>query len=386
MINKKVKNLTASVTLAITLEFNLLKARGVDVIGFCSGEPDFDTPKHIKEAAKKSIDEGFTKYTSPSGMLELKKAVCDKLKRENNLDYSPDQIIISNGGKQAISNTMKALLDKGDEVIIPVPYWVSYPEEVKLNGGTPVFCKTNNMRITADLIRKKITDKTKILILNSPNNPTGVVCSKNELRKIAELAIENNIIIISDEVYEHFTYDGKKHYSIASLSDEVKNITITINSVSKTYAMTGWRIGYSAGPENVIKAMASIQSHETSNPCSIAQKAAFEALKGPQDDVRKMKREFNKRRKIIVKELNKIEGIKCHLPEGAFYAFPNIRGTGMKSLEFCKLLLKEAKVAAIPGISFGADNNIRLSYASPLEDIKKGVERIRNFVTEKITD
>ncbi len=377
MISEKAKNITASITLAISAKFNQMKKEGVDVIGFGAGEPDFDTPDNIKEAAKKAIDEGFTKYTAASGTPELKKAVCDKFKRENNLDYSPDQIIISNGGKQILSNIMKAVLNKGDEVIIPVPYWVSYPEEVKLSGGVPIFCETDKLKIKADLIKKQISERTKILILNSPNNPTGAICDKEEIEKISELAVEKNFLVISDEVYEHFIYNGKKHYSIATFGEEIKKLTITVNAVSKTYSMTGWRIGYSAGPLDIIKAMSSIQSHETSNPCSIAQKAALEALTGSQESIAKMKQEFDKRRKVMVECLNNIKGIHCQMPEGAFYAFPDISETGMKSMEFCERLLEEAKVAVIPGIGFGADNNVRLSYATSMEDIKKGIERIK---------
>ncbi len=377
MISEKAKNITASITLAISAKFNQMKKEGVDVIGFGAGEPDFDTPDNIKEAAKKAIDEGFTKYTAASGTPELKKAVCDKFKRENALDYSPDQIIISNGGKQILSNIMKAVLNKGDEVIIPVPYWVSYPEEVKLGGGVPIFCETDKLKIKADLIKKQISERTKILILNSPNNPTGAICDKEEIEKISELAVEKNFLVISDEVYEHFIYNGKKHYSIATFGEEIKKLTITVNAVSKTYSMTGWRIGYSAGPLDIIKAMSSIQSHETSNPCSIAQKAALEALTGSQESIAKMKQEFDKRRKVMVECLNNIKGIHCQMPEGAFYAFPDISETGMKSMEFCERLLEEAKVAVIPGIGFGADNNVRLSYATSMEDIKKGIERIK---------
>lgn len=377
MISEKAKNITASITLAISAKFNQMKKEGVDVIGFGAGEPDFDTPDNIKEAAKKAIDEGFTKYTAASGTPELKKAVCGKFKRENALDYSPDQIIISNGGKQILSNIMKAVLNKGDEVIIPIPYWVSYPEEVKLSGGVPIFCETDKLKIKADLIKKQISERTKILILNSPNNPTGAICDKEEIEKISELAVEKNFLVISDEVYEHFIYNGKKHYSIATFGEEIKKLTITVNAVSKTYSMTGWRIGYSAGPLDIIKAMSSIQSHETSNPCSIAQKAALEALTGSQESIAKMKQEFDKRRKVMVECLNNIKGIHCQMPEGAFYAFPDISETGMKSMEFCERLLEEAKVAVIPGIGFGAANNVRLSYATSMEDIKKGIERIK---------
>jgi aspartate aminotransferase len=380
MLSKKANNITPSITLAISSKFKEMKAAGEDVVGFGAGEPDFDTPENIKEAAKKAIDEGFTKYTPVSGTIELKKAICEKFKRENDINYSIEEVIVSNGGKQILSNIMKAVLNEGDEVIIPSPYWVSYPEEVKLAGGVPVFCETDDLKVTAELIEKKISEKTKILIINSPSNPSGAVCSREELEKIAKLVVEKEILVISDEVYEHFIYDGKEHCSIASFGDEIRKRTLTVNAVSKTYSMTGWRIGYCGGSKEIINAMSAIQSHEASNPCSIAQKAAVEALNGSQESVKEMKNEFELRRKILVDGLNEIEGIKCEMPEGSFYAFPNISGTGMKSMEFAEKFLEEKKVAVIPGISFGFDYNIRLSYAVSIEDIKKGLERINEFM------
>jgi len=380
MLSKKAKNITPSVTLSISSRFKEMKDSGEDVVGFGAGAPDFDTPENIKEAAKSAIDEGFTKYTAVSGILELKKAICEKFERENGICYSVDEVIVSNGGKHILSNIMKAVLDEGDEVIIPVPYWVSYPEEVKLAGGVPVFCETEDLKVRADLIGEKISDKTKLVIINSPNNPSGVVCSREELEKIAKLVVEMGILVISDEVYEHFIYGDKKHYSIASFGEEIKERALTVNAVSKTYSMTGWRIGYCGGPKEIIKAMGAIQSHETSNPCSISQKAAVEALTGSQEGVDKMRQEFDNRRKFMVDGLNKIPGISCLIPEGAFYVFPDISGTGMKSVEFCDGLLDSEGVAAIPGIGFGSDNNIRLSYAVSMEDIEKGLQRISEFI------
>jgi len=382
MLSKKVQNIKPSVTLSISSKFNEMKKAGEDVVGFGAGAPDFDTPDNIKEAAKSAIEEGFTKYTAVSGITELKEAICEKFEKENRVFYSVEEIIVSNGGKQVLSNIMKAVLDEGDEVIIPVPYWVSYPEQVKLAGGVPVFCETDDLKVRADLIREKISDKTKILIINSPNNPSGIVCSREELEKIAKLVVEKDILVISDEVYEHFIYGDKKHYSIASFGEDIKERTFTVNAVSKTYSMTGWRIGYCGGPKEIIKAMTAIQSHETSNPCSISQKAAVEALVGSQESVAEMKGEFEKRRNVIVEGLNKIPGVSCLVPEGAFYVFLDISGTGIKSKEFCEKLLDSEGVAVIPGAGFGADNYVRLSYAVSMEDIEEGLERIGKFVQE----
>ncbi len=379
MLSEFAKNITPSITLAITAKANQLKKEGVDVVGFGAGQPDFDTPQNIKDAAKKAIDDGFTKYTPASGIPELKKAVCDKFKRDNNLEYSPNQIVIGNGGKHILINVFRAMINEGDEVIIPVPYWVSYPEQVKLCGGVPVFCPTRDLKLKAQDVEGIITDKTKMIIINSPSNPTGAVFEKEELEKIAKLCVEKNIYIISDDVYEFFLYDGETFTSMANLGEDVKRITFIVNAVSKSYAMTGWRIGYCAGPADAIKAMGSIQSHQTSNPCSIAQKAALEAITGPQDSIKVMWEEFDKRRKYMVERLNKMKGVKCAVPKGAFYAFPDISGTGLKSMEFCDKLLTEKNVAAVPGIGFGADNFMRLSYATSMENIKKGLDRMEEF-------
>ena len=379
MLSNRAKNIAPSVTLAITAKAKQMKKEGIDVVGFGAGEPDFDTPDNIKEAAKKAIDEGFTKYTPVPGIPELREAVAKKFQKENNLAYAPDQIIVSNGGKHTLYNIMLAILDKGDEVIIPVPYWVSYEEQVKLAEGKAVFCNTDNFKIKADLIAEKVTPKTKLLILNSPNNPSGAVCDNNELKKIADLAVEKNFYVVSDEVYEKLIYDGNEHVSIASLNNEIYKRTITVNAVSKTYSMTGWRIGYCAGPADLIKGMSNVQSHTTSNPCSIAQKAALEALNGPQEKAAEMIKAFDERREFMFKRLNEIKGIKCSKPEGAFYCFPDISGTGLKSMEFTEKLLEQEKVAVVPGKDFGNDNCVRLSYATSMENIKKGLDRIEKF-------
>lgn len=381
-ISKKVQNIVPSLTLAITTKAKEMKKQGKDVISFGAGEPDFDTIKHIKNFAKKAIDEGFTKYTSTSGIIELKEAIAKKLYEENNLRYSPKQILVSNGAKQAIFNIIFSLIDEEDEVIIPVPYWVSYVEMVKLAGGKPVLLKTKNFKINIYDLQKSITNKTKLLILNSPNNPTGVVYEEKELKEIAKICVKHKIAVISDEVYEKLIY-GKKHISIASLNSEIYNLTITINGFSKTYAMTGWRIGYAAGPEEVIKAATKIQDHLTSNPCSISQKAALSALIGPQDHIQKMIFEYKKRRDFMVDCLNRIEGVYASRPDGAFYVFVDVSKLYNQevpnSVKFCEKLLEDAYVAAIPGEAFGDDRFIRLSFATSMDNIKRGMERFKKF-------
>jgi len=372
------KHIEPSLTLSITAKAKKMKKEGIDVIGFGAGEPDFDVPENIKKAAKDAIDSGKSKYTAVEGIEELKQAIVDKFRRENNISYTTKEVMASNGGKHVLTNIFTALIDRKDEVIIPVPYWVSYAEQIKLADGIPVFCDTDNFQIKADLIENKLAKKTKMIIINSPNNPSGAVIEDDELRKIAELAVKNNIYIVSDEVYEHFVYD-KKHTSIASFNDKIKDLTLTVNSASKTYAMPGWRIGYCGGPEEIITAMTDIQSQQASNPNSVAQYACAEALNGNQKFIADMKNEFRKRRDLIVNELNKIGGISCRMPDGAFYAFADISKTGLRSMEFSDRLLAEAKVAVVPGIAFGDDRYIRLSYATSMENIKKGVERIREF-------
>jgi len=381
-LSKRIENISPSLTLSITAKAKEMKKQGLDVVSFGAGEPDFDTMLHIKADAKKAIDEGFTKYTPTSGINELKEAICQKLYQDNNLRYSPKEILVSNGAKQALFNLIVALVDQGDEVIIPVPYWVSYVEMVKFAQGIPVFLPTDNGKIDPKKLEEKITPKTKLLILNSPNNPTGSVLEKDELKKIAEVCVRYNIAVISDEIYEKLIY-GKKHFSIASFNTKIKNLTIVVNGVSKSYAMTGWRIGYAAGPEEVIKAATRLQDHSTSNPSSISQKAALSALTGPQDHIPKMVYEFKKRRDFMLSQLKQIKNIYPITPYGAFYIFINVSQLYNQqingSLKFCEKLLEDAYVAAIPGVGFGDDRFIRFSFATGMENIKRGLERFAKF-------
>ncbi len=392
IISTRVRELSPSITLAISAKAKQMLAEGIDVIGFGAGEPDFDTPQSIKEAGIAAINAGFTKYTADSGIPELKEVICEKFKRDNNLDYEPSQILISCGAKHSLFNAIFALCDEGEEVIIPAPYWVSYEEQVKMAGATPVIItntlEENDFKLTGELFQQAITPKTKLLILNSPCNPTGAVYEKEELDELAGIAVENGIYIIADEVYEYLIYDGREHISIASLNPKIKDLTITINAVSKAYSMTGWRIGYAAGPKEIISAMSNIQSHSTSNPTSISQKAALAALQGSQECVAEMVNEFCKRRKVTVDGLNEIKGFRCVMPKGAFYAFPNISGTfGLKlngkpidnSFALAEILLDKTRVAVVPGDAFGAPNYIRLSYATSLENIKEGIKRIKEI-------
>jgi aspartate aminotransferase len=387
-LSKRIQTLNPSITLSITARAKEMKKQGLDVVSFSAGEPDFDTMINIKEAAKRAIDEGFTKYTSTSGLTELKEAICAKFRRDNWLDYEPKNIIVSTGAKQSLFNMVLVLVDPGDEVIIPLPSWVSYEEIVKIAEGKCVFAKpSKGLKIDSEDLEKYITPKTKMLILNSPSNPTGAIYDEKELKKIAAVCLRHDIIILSDEIYEKLIYDGKKHVSIASVGEKMKDHVIVVNGVSKTYAMTGWRIGYAAGPEEVIKAATRLQDHTTSNPNSIAQKATLEALNGPQDHVQKMVYEYKKRRDLMVKKLNLIKGIKADTPDGAFYVFADVSsfyGSEIKgSVEFCQKLLDEAYVAVIPGAAFGDDKSIRLSYATGQEHINRGLERLQRFC-EKI--
>lgn len=386
--SKRSQSIKPSPTLSIDAKAKALKASGEDIINFGVGEPDFDTPENIKESAIKAIKDGFTRYTPVGGIDELKDAIIEKFKRDNNLSYDRSEIIVSCGAKHSLYNIAQALFNPGDEVIIPAPYWVTYPDQVILNDAMPIIVKTyekDSFRITPDLIMANVSKRTKALILNSPSNPTGLAYDKKSLEGIAELAIKHDFYIISDEIYEKLTYDGFKHVSIASLGEEIKQRSIVVNGLSKSYAMTGWRIGFSAGPREVISAMTKIQSQSTSNPTSIAQKAAVEALKGRQDFIPRMVAEFEKRRDYIIERLNNIKGIRCIKPIGAFYAFPNVsyyygkRGEGItinSSLDLSTYLIEKAKVAVVPGSAFGDDNYIRLSYATSMENIKKGLDRI----------
>ena len=385
-LSKRAINLTPSLTLSITAKAKEMKKQGLDVVSFSAGEPDFDTMFHIKEAAKKAIDEGFTKYTASSGITELKEAVCAKFRRDNWLDYEPNQIIVSTGAKQSLFNMIMVLVNPGDEVIVPVPYWVSYEEMVKIAEGKCVFLKTSNFKINPQNLEKAITPKTKMLILNSPGNPTGVVYDEKELKQIAAICLKHNLYVLSDEVYEKIIY-GKKHISIASVNEKIKKLAIVVNGVSKSYAMTGWRIGYAAAEEEIIRAAGRLQDHTTSNPCSIAQKAALAALNGPEDHMEKMVYEYKKRRDFMVDRLNRIDGMIASRPDGAFYVFANVSkfySDEVKgSLVFCKKLLEDAYVAVIHGVAFGDDHFIRLSFATGMEHIRRGLERIGKFC-EKI--
>lgn len=381
-LSKRALAINPSLSMSINAKAKEMKKQGLDVVSFAAGEPDFDTMFHIKEAAKKAIDEGFTHYTSTSGIIELKEAVCAKLRRDNWLDYEPKNIIVSTGAKQCLFNIIMVLIDPEDEVIIPTPYYLSYEEMVKIAEGKCIFLKTNNFKINPQDLEKAITQKSKMLILNSPSNPTGVVYDEKELKQIASICLKHNIYILSDEIYEKIIY-GKKHVSIASVNEKIKKLVIVVNGVSKSYAMTGWRIGYAAAEEEIIKAAARLQDHTTSNPTSISQKAALAALEGPEDHVAKMVYEYKKRRDFMVDRLSRIDGIISSRPDGAFYIFANISrfyGPEVKgSLRFCQKLLEDAYVAVVPGIVFGDDRYIRLSFATGMEHIKRGLDRLEKF-------
>ena len=392
--SKKAMNITPSITLAITAKAKELKGAGVDVVSFGAGEPDFNTPKNIMDAAIKSMEEGKTKYTPTSGIIELREAICKKLKEDNNLSYNSNQIIVSTGAKQCLADAFMAILNPGDEVIVPIPYWVSYPELIKLADGVPVFVEgkeENDYKYTLESLNKVVNDNTKAIIINSPNNPTGTVYSIDELKEIAEFAQKHDLIIISDEIYEKLIYDGKKHVSVASLSEDAYNRTIVINGFSKSYAMTGWRLGYAAGNAEVIKLMTSVQSHVTSNTNSIAQYAGVEALNGPKDEIEKMVKKFEERRNLMIDRIKSITGLSIIRPEGAFYVMINLENYLGKSInenvinnsvDFSRELLEHEKVAVIPGSAFGLDKYIRLSYATSEELILKGLDRIERFLNK----
>jgi aspartate aminotransferase len=364
-----------------------MKAEGIDVCSFSAGEPDFDSPAHVKAAAQKALDEGKTKYGAASGEPKLREAIARKLKTENGLDYKAENVIVTNGGKHSLFNLILALIEPGDEVIIPAPYWLSYPEMVTLAGGVSVIVPTDastGYKITPEQLRKSITPKTKLFILNSPSNPTGMVYTPEEIEAIAQIIVETDILVVSDEIYEKIVYDGTKHVSIGSLGTDIFERTIISNGFAKGYSMTGWRIGYLAGPLDLIKATITIQSHSTSNVCTFAQYGAIAALEGSQDCVEEMRQAFAKRREVMYERLNAIPGLTCPKPDGAFYLFPEIRKTGLKSLDFCNKLLEKEQVAVIPGIAFGADDNIRLSYATDMATIEKGMDRLDKFVKSLI--
>ena len=397
-LSQVVNKIKPSATLSINSKVKSLVSEGINVIGFSAGEPDFDTPEYIKLAAIESLKSGFTKYTPTSGIMELKEAICEKLSKENNISYMPQQVLASCGAKQAIYNCLLALCNDGDEVLIPSPYWVSYPEQVVLARGVSVFISSsdkNDFKITKSDIERNITNKTKVLIINSPCNPTGSVYTKEELYEIVHIAINAGLYVISDEIYEKIIYDGAKHFSPASFGKEFFEKLITVNGFSKTYSMTGWRIGYAVGPADIIKAATLIQDHSTSGPNSFTQKAAITALQGGDEKtIKDMVTEFDNRRRYIVERLNNIDGITCMLPKGAFYVFPNVSGlygrnicgqTATNSVDLSNLILDKARTAIVPGICFGSDRHVRISYATSMENIREGMNGLERLLSEGIS-
>jgi len=389
-LSKRVKQLAPSATLAITAKAKALKQQGVDVVGLGAGEPDFNTPEHIMKAAIEAMKAGHTKYTASGGIPELKQAIIEKLERDNGLRYEPAQIIVTVGAKHALYNLFQVLLDEGDEVIIPSPYWVSYEEQVKLAGGVPVIIEGKEERqfkITPEQLKEAITDRTKAMLINSPSNPTGMVYSGEELKAIGKVCVDHDVLIVSDEIYEHLIYGDEKHVSMASLGPEFYDRTVIINGVSKTYSMTGWRIGFAAGPKELIQAMTDLSSHSTSNPTSIAQYGAIAAFSGTHEPVEEMKKAFKERRDYVMERIRRIPGFSCQTPAGAFYAFINIREalerSGYQTTdEWAKALLEQSHVAVVPGSAFGSKDHIRISYATSKEQLEKAFDRIENFVKQ----
>lgn len=378
----RVSELTPSLTLSIDSKAKALRAEGVEVYSFGAGEPDFDTPDHIKAAAIEALNAGFTKYTPSSGTPELRAAISEKFRRDNGLEYKPGEIIVSNGAKHSCFNAIMAVCGEGDEVIIPAPYWLSYPEMVRLAGAEPVIVQTtaeNGWKMTPQQFEEAMSPRTKLVIINSPGNPTGAVYTKEELRALVEVAADEEIMILSDEIYESLTYDGAQHVSVASLTPEAKDLTITVNGFSKAYAMTGWRLGYLGAPEKIAKAIDSMQSHATSGPCSFAQKGGLAALTGSQQCITDMREEFNIRREYMHERLSAIPNVSALKPHGAFYMLADISGLGMTSTNFADRLLSKASVAVVPGIAFGDDRVVRLSYATGLDVIKPGLDRFEEF-------
>jgi aspartate aminotransferase len=380
---KRVGQITPSLTLEISAKAKKMKAEGHDILSFSAGEPDFDTPVHIKEAAKRALDLGKTKYGPAAGEPQLREAIAQKLKTDNNLNYQKENIIVTNGGKHSLFNLMLAIIEPGDEVIIPSPYWLSYPEMVTIAGGNSVFVPTkaaNDYKITPEELREAITPQTQLFVLNSPSNPTGAVYTPQEIRALAQVIVEKDILVVSDEIYEKILYDGMEHLSIGSINDEIFARTIISNGFAKSHSMTGWRLGYLAGPQAIIKATINIQSHSTSNVCTFAQYGAIAALEGDDSSVREMLEAFSARRKFMYDRVAAIAGLSCPKPYGAFYLFVDISSTGMGSLEFCDALLEKQGIAAVPGVAFGTDRCIRLSYATDMISIEKGMERLEKFV------
>jgi aspartate aminotransferase len=374
--------LTPSLTLSIDSKAKAMKAEGIDVCGFGAGEPDCDTPDHIKAAAQAAIEAGFTKYTPSSGIPELRQAISEKFAADNHLTYKPSQIIVSVGAKHSCYNAILATCQPGDEVIIPAPYWLSYPEMVRLAGAEPIFVPTreeNGWKMTADEFQDAMTPRTKLVIINSPNNPTGAVYSRTELETLVEVAVDEEILMLSDEIYEKLTYDGAEHISVASLSQDAYNLTITVNGFSKAYAMTGWRLGYLGAPDAIAKAVDAIQSHSTSNPASFAQKGGLAALKGSQQSVSDMREEFDMRRQYMVNRLKSMDRVTVVEPKGAFYVLANISALGLNSTNFADRLLSKHHVAVVPGVAFGDDRTVRFSYATSMDIIKKGLDRFEEF-------
>ncbi len=381
-ISKVAASLSPSLTLAIDSKAKAMKAAGEDVVGFGAGEPDFDTPQHIKDACAAALAAGFTKYTPAAGIPELREAIAAKFQRENGLTYKPSQIIVSCGGKHSCYNVILATCEAGDEVIIPAPYWLSYPEMVKLAGAKPVILETTDkteFKVTPEQLRKTITPNTRLFVLNSPSNPTGSVYTPEEIKALGDICVEKGVLIMSDEIYEHLTYDGAVVKSVASFSPAHKDHTIIVHGFAKAWSMTGWRLGFLAAPEPIAKAIDAVQSHSTSNPTSFAQKGGVAALTGPQDHLPKWLAEFSKRRTFACQKLNSIPGISCVNAKGAFYLFPNISKFGLTSSDFCAKLLEQEKVAAVPGIAFGADDYLRISYATGMANIEKGLNRLEKF-------
>lgn len=382
MLAERATILTPSLTLSIDSKAKAMKAEGIDVCSFGAGEPDFDTPEHIKVAAQAAIEAGFTKYTPSSGIPELRQAISEKFMADNGIDYKSSQIIVSSGAKHSCYNAILATVQPGDEVIIPAPYWLSYPEMVRLAGGEPVFVQTkeeNGWKMTPDEFQDAMTPRTKMVIINSPGNPTGTVYNREELEALVEVALGEDILILSDEIYEKLTYDGVKHVSVASLSPEAYGLTITVNGFSKAYSMTGWRLGYLGAPEPIAKAIDAIQSHSTSNPCSFAQKGGLAALKGDQTCIEDMRAEFDMRRNYMLGRLKGIDRISVVAPQGAFYVLVNIGKLGLSSTNFADRLLSKHHVAVVPGVAFGNDATVRFSYATSLDIIKKGLDRFEEF-------
>ena len=389
-LSHNVQRVQPSVTMQISAQAAAMQRAGIDVVSLSAGEPDFDTPQNVKDAGIRAIVEGFTKYTTPgSGIIELKEAICRKFERDNGLVYTTDEVIVNNGAKHSLFLAVAALVNAGDEVIIPTPYWVTYCEQPRIVGGEPVIVETqsaNGLKLTADEFRAAITPRTRMLFLCSPSNPSGAVYTREELESLAAVAVEHEVYVLSDEIYEKLIYDGAEHHSIAACSPEAKEFSIVVNGVSKAYAMTGWRIGYTGASEEIIAGMNKVQSQEVSHPSSMAQKAAVEALNGPQESVEEMRQAFDARRRYMVERLNAIEGVECTLPSGAFYAYPDVAayyGSKVRdSVALCEYLLEEAKVACVPGAGFGTYEHIRLSYATSLDLLEKALDRVEAALSE----